>query len=151
MRRLLGPAFAVLLAALPGPAIAQDTTLPVDPIEGLNLGVVRAEAFRRLVAAGFHIAPNEMGGSWVAAQSVRRWPDDRGGIEADDYLMMSFCADRLYRLSRHTRFDPNGTPDVDVLLQGDGVLFGHQIRHRRDEGERRWRDVRLWDDRLCGK
>ena len=147
MSRLVAVAFVLALFSTPAPA--QDTSaLPVDAIEGLNLGIGRAEAFRRLVAAGFRIAPNEMGRSWVAAQQVRRWPDERGGIEADDYLMLTFCADSLYRLSRHTRFDSREAGVVDVLLDGDGVQSGHQMRHRRDD-EYWWRDVRLWDDRLC--
>ena len=144
--------FSIALAAivlLSAPAPAQDTSaLPVDAIEGLNLGIGRADAFRRLVAAGFQIAPNDMGRSWVAAQRVRRWPDDKGGIEADDYLMFTFCGDSLYRLSRHTRFDSAEAGIVDVLLTGDGVQSGHQMRHRRED-DRWWRDVRLWDDRLC--
>lgn len=152
MRHLAGPALALVLAALPVPAIAQDATPPpVDAIEGLNLGIGRAEAFRRLSGAGFRIAPNEMGSSWVAAQRVRRWPDERGGIEADDYLMLTFCADTLHRLSRHTRLDPGENPNVNVLLYGDGVNSGHQMRHRQEGSERLWRDVRLWDDRLCGR
>ncbi|MBM3508494.1 MAG: hypothetical protein FJX64_12610 [Alphaproteobacteria bacterium] len=122
---------------------------PVDAIEGLNLGIGRAEAFWRLSGAGFRIAPNEMGSSWVAAKAVRRWPDAAGGIEADDYLMFTFCGDTLYRISRHTRLDAGENPDVNVLLYGDGVIFGHQLRHRREDGERLWRDARLWDDRLC--
>lgn len=148
MRHLAGLVLAASL--LTAPAGAQDNGAPpVDAIEGLNLGVARAEAFRRLVAAGFQIAPNEMGSSWVAAQRVRRWPDDKGGIEADDYLMFTFCGDSLHRMSRHTRFDSASAGAVDVLLHGDGVLYGHQMRHRRDESEHWWRDVRLWDDRLC--
>lgn len=148
MTRLVGTAFAVLLV-LSAPGLAQNADpVPVDAIEGLNLGIGRAEAFRRLVAAGFRIAPNEMGRNWVAAKAVRRWPDERGGIEADDYLMLTFCADSMHRLSRHTRLDPDDTTFVDVLLHGDGTSFGHQMRHRQD-GEHGWRDVRLWDDRLC--
>ena len=146
----LGSTLAVVLFLLPAPSAAQSADpLPVDAVEGINLGIARADSFRRLVAAGFQIAPNEMGRSWVAAKLARRWPDERGGIEADDYLMLTFCADSLYRLSRHTRLDAHGAAPVDVLLSGDGVLFGHQMRHRLEEGERWWRDVRLWDDRFC--
>jgi len=140
----------ILLAFLSTLAVAQtNDPPPVDAIEGLNLGIGRAEAFRRLSGAGLRIAPNEMGRSWVAAQRVRRWPDAAGGIESDDYLMFTFCGDTLYRMSRHTRLESGENPSVDVLLHGDGVAFGHQIRHRLEDGERLWRDVRLWDDRLC--
>lgn len=151
MKRTVAPAL-VLLAFLVTPAIAQPANpLPVDAIEGLNLGIGRAEAFRRLSGSGLRIAPNEMGRSWVAAKAVRRWPDAAGGIEADDYLMFTFCGDTLYRMSRHTILDAGDNPDVNVLLHGDGVLFGHQMRHRREDGGRLWRDVRLWDDRLCAR
>ncbi len=141
-----------LLGVPPAPAAAQTADPPaVDAIEGLNLGIGRAEAFRRLSGAGFRIAPNEMGRNWVAARAVRRWPDGSGGIEADDYLMLTFCADTLHRLSRHTRLEGGENPEVNVLLHGDGVVFGHQMRHRREEGGLLWRDARLWDDRLCGR